>query len=549
MASDAVVEVRALDGPNRHARRPTVEVRVDVRGLRAVEAEVLQDAAQVIGAVGGGPDAPGSGARSVWIDGLLVAITRRLAAEAGVPDLDVSVVDGHDDSERMVLFGWRRLGPAELLGDWVGHVIDDIGVDDLATTIALGRTRLLAEPDGDAPEVVEPNVPTIAVTGTNGKTTTTRLLGHMGRQAGRRVAWNSTDGIFVDGELVDEGDWAGFGGAQHVLDVDGVELAVLEAARGGILRRGLGFAHADVTLVTNVSADHLGLSGVHTLEDLAAVKSTVVSVTRDAGVTVLNAEDALCLEMRWKTSAACWAFSLDPRHRMVAEILAAGGRVATVVGRAIVVMEPDGRTTPIIAVDDVPLTVRGTSEPMLANALAATLGGLAIGLPLDAVIAGLRTFGTRPEHNPGRMNVFVRDGVTVIADLAHNEDSLVALLEVGRLQVGAGGRLITSIGSLGDRTEELIRAMGVIAATHADEVHLCHKEKYLRDRDADELMQLLRAGVAAGGAAEAAIHDDEPTALDAIIARCRPGDAFAFATHTHYATMAQMLLDRGFQHR
>jgi cyanophycin synthetase len=366
----------------------------------------------------------------------------------------------------------------------------------------------------------------VAVTGTNGKTTVTRLIAHMGRCAGLRVGWSNTDGIYLDGELVEAGDWSGPGGAARVLAQPGLQLAVLETARGGILRRGVGVAHNDVAVVTNISADHLGLGGIHTLDQLAEVKATIVRITRAGGWVVLNADDPRTLAMRRLSRARPFVFGLDPDGPGLREAQTEGGRAATVLDGDLVVLTR-GRVERLLPVVDVPVALAGLASFNVANALAAAAAGLAAGLPTEAVLDGLRGFRPDPGQNPGRMNILDLEGRAVIVDMAHNEASLLALLEVARGLRLPGGRVLAMVGTAGDRSDELIRSLGELAARGADRVVIGEKHRYLRGRDPEELVRLLRQGAATVGLTDLPAHPSELAGLQALAGESGPGDVLA----------------------
>jgi cyanophycin synthetase len=305
-----------------------------------------------------------------------------------------------------------------------------------------------------------------------------------------------------------------------------VELAVLETARGGILRRGVGVAHNDVAVVTNVSADHLGLGGVQTLDQLAEVKATIVRITRPGGWVVLNADDPRTLAMRRQSRARPFLFALDPDAPGLREAQGEGGRAATVLDGELVVLDR-GRVERLLPVPEVPVTMAGLSSPNVANALAAAAAGIGVGLPREAVLEGLRSFRPDPAQNPGRMNVLDLDGRTVIVDMAHNEASLHALLEVARGLCPAGRRVLAMVGTAGDRPDELIRALGEIAARRADRVVVGEKERYLRGRERTEMPRLLREGAAAVGVTDVPVHPTELAGLRALLAESAPGDVCA----------------------
>ena len=246
----------------------------------------------------------------------------------------------------------------------------------------------------------------VAVTGTNGKTTTSRMIAHIARTDGKLVGWSNTDGIYIDGELVEAGDYSGPSGAGRVLAHPEVQLAVTETARGGILLKGIGLTRNDVSVVTNVSADHLGLQGIDTLDQLAEVKGVVPKITRKGGWAVLNGDDPRVFAMRSTIKAQPWVFSRDPDSPAIREVLSAGGRATTVIDGWLSVLRPNADPDPLVELVDVPMTLAGLSRFNVENALAAASAALAIGIPREVVVEGLRTFLPDAEHNPGRMNLF-----------------------------------------------------------------------------------------------------------------------------------------------
>ena len=234
---------------------------------------------------------------------------------------------------------------------------------------------------------------------------------------------------------MEPGDYSGPAGGRRVLATPGVQLGILETARGGILLKGVGISVNDVSVVTNVSADHLGLQGIDTVDQLAEVKAVVTKITKPTGWVVLNGYDPRVWAMRSGIKARPWVFSLDPDSPALRESFNLGGRAITVLDGDVVVLRPNGDPDHLLPIVDVPVTLSGLSEHNIANALAATVAALGMGLPREAVVKGLRTFAPDPLHNPGRMNVYslpLTGGgqTTVIIDLAHNEAGLEALLRV-----------------------------------------------------------------------------------------------------------------------
>jgi cyanophycin synthetase len=388
----------------------------------------------------------------------------------------------------------------------------------------------------------------IAVTGTNGKTTTTRLIAHLIKTGGRTPGWSSTDGIFIDGVEVETGDWSGPGGAGRVLADPSVQVAVTETARGGILLRGVGTAVNDVSVVTNISADHLGLLGVHTLEQLAEVKSVIVRITKPSGWTVLNADDPLVRAMRSVSRAKPWFYSPDPDNPYLDDALEAGGRAITVINGRVVILGRGHDPTEVIDLADVPVTLAGASTVNTANALAATASAIAVGVPLDAVRQGLRTFTTGAEHNAGRLNVYALGGIAIVLDLAHNEASLESLLAVaGALRLG-GGELAVVLGTAGDRPDEAIHAMGALAARTADRLLVAARIKYGRGRPDGEMEAIWRAGAAEAGVLDVAESADELSGLIALLDgdRALPaGSCIAVCALEQRADMVDEIVRRG----
>jgi cyanophycin synthetase len=340
----------------------------------------------------------------------------------------------------------------------------------------------------------ERRVPAVGITGTNGKTTTTRLLAHIARTAGRSVGWSSSSGVYINGELVLEGDYTGPSGARRVLEDPSVELAVLETARGGILLRGVAYESNDVGVFLNVSADHLSLQGVETLTTLAEVKSTVVRVTRPEGLVVLNADDPLVLAQRDHVQAEVVLITQRPDAPVVAGHRRGGGRVIARRGGEIVALRRR-RARRVIALDDVPLAFGGAAPHMVENVLAATAAAVGVGLPLDEIAEGLRTFRPDPYSNAGRLNVFDVDDRAVIIDYAHNEAGLQHLIDFCRALMSPQGRLITVIGTAGDRQDDVLRGLGWLAGRRADLVFLKDNPTYRRGRAPGAVNEIMRAGI------------------------------------------------------
>ncbi|HET6937592.1 MAG TPA: Mur ligase family protein [Nocardioides sp.] len=534
-APGSLVELRILEGPNLYFPRAAIKLTLDIAGLAAVPEETARRFAQRIGLRNARPGPPDSGFRQRFALRAVGRLVRAIASESGATRLAVRVRPTSDPHRIVVAFPWRHRNRAQVMGTAIAEVLDAVPGGETDAVVDEAAARVAAADPGAEPHTLTPKVPVVAVTGTNGKTTTSRMIAHIALTDGRHVGWSSTDGIYVDGELVEAGDYSGPSGAGRVLAQPGVQLAVTETARGGILLKGIGLTRNDVSVVTNVTADHLGLQGIDTLDQLAEVKGVVPRITRKGGWAVLNADDPRVFGMRNTIKAQPWVFSRDPDSPAIRETLDAGGRATTVIDGWISVLRPNADPDPLVELVDVPMTVSGLSHFNVENALAAASAGLAIGIPRDRVVEGLCTFRPGPEHNRGRMNIFSvpRHGgaATVIIDNAHNEASLEALIEVMGGLRPAGGRLLIGLGAVGDRTDDLIEALGELGARGSDIVAIGHKAKYLRGRTPEELEELLRAGAARVGVTDVPAYLSEVDCLAALVGQTLPGDVVGLMCH------------------
>ncbi|MBA3232404.1 MAG: Mur ligase [Propionibacteriales bacterium] len=534
-----------LEGPNLYFPRAAVKLVLDLSALMQVPDEAALRFARRIGLTNARPGPAGSGFRQRFAGRALARLVRQVAAEAGTHRLAVRVRPASDVHRAVVAFPWRYRSRAEALGRGVAEVLDALPSADVDAVVSRVAARVRGAELGDRPTTVTPTIPLVAVTGTNGKTTTSRMIAHIGRIAGLHVGWSSTDGIYVDGELVEAGDYSGPSGAARVLAHEHVQLAVTETARGGILLRGIGVAHNDVSVVTNVSADHLGLQGIETVDQLAEVKAVVAQITKPSGWAVLNGDDPRVVSMRATTKARLWMFSRDPDSPSLREAVSHGGRATTVIDGWLCVLSPDYDPDPLIAVVDIAMTLAGLSRCNLENALAAASAALGIGLPRAAVVEGLRSFAPGPDLNPGRMNVYSLHDVTVVLDLAHNEAGLEALLEV---MVGVrtpGGRTLLALGTAGDRTDDLLRSLGELGARDADVIVIVHKHEYLRGREPQELDALYREGAAHVNVSEIPSYESELSGLRALLNRARGGDVVAVMCHQDRPLLDSWLRKQG----
>jgi cyanophycin synthetase len=525
-----LVEIRDLDGPNIFLLQPAIKLELEV-----TEADRSRDAIAAL-ATRMEPLAPSDDERAAGAAGLgelLLAACASLHERAGVEFPEMRWVEMETPGHWSLAFGWERrrfaLGLARLLADAAAG--EDI---DLATSIEQLRDLLQVESASDDPDDrpgmirdEDRAIPVIAVTGTNGKTTTTRLIAHILRGVGRKVGWTSTVGVFIEGEMVLEGDYTGPAGAWRVLREPGLDVAVLETARGGILLRGMACQSNNVSVMINVSADHLGLHGVQSVEGLAEVKSVVLRTTRPDGWVVLNADDPLVRAQAVGLHAPIIWVTQDPESPTVVAHRHAGGRA--VVAADGTMLEIRGEDAHELArLEEVPLTFGGTATHMIENALCAAAATLALELEPEAIGQGLRTFGATAEDNPGRLHVYDLNGATVILDYAHNEVGLRHLLAMARGYIEEDGRLTAIIGTAGDRTDEALRELGRLAAEQADRVIVKETRRYLRGRaSVDEMTALYLEGVAAGGDTPHVVAANEPEALEMALRDLQPGDAAA----------------------
>ncbi len=419
---------------------------------------------------------------------------------------------------------WAARAAAEALG----VPFDAASLDDEALpaeadwALAELRSRARAEaaepPD---PLLFDPpaGVPVVLVTGSNGKTTTTRLLAAILRDQGYTVGFTSTDGVQVGAEQVEQGDWSGPLGAARVLGDRAVTAAVLETARGGLLRRGLVVRRAEVAIITNVSEDHFGEYGVDTLDDLARVKGLVARALGPGGVLVLNGDDP-----RLSPKGPD-----DPAPPPCARPGADGVAV-----RRFSMARPWPEWLP--PPEEIPLTAGGLARYNAENALAAAFAARALGVPEEGIVRTLRHFGTRPEDNPGRLVREEVGGITLLLDYAHNPAGLAALLAVARGSGtgGRGGRLLLLLGQAGDREDDAIRELARTAwAAGPDRVVLREMAGYARGRAPGEVPAILAAELARLGARADQLETclDEHEAVAEALAWARPGDQLVLPIH------------------
>jgi cyanophycin synthetase len=393
------------------------------------------------------------------------------------------------------------------------------------------------------PEGETGRIPIVAVTGVNGKTTVTRLIAHLLRRPGWCVGMTCTDGLYIDGRRIDRRDCSGPRSARAVLLNPMVHAAVLETARGGILREGLGFDPCDVAVVTNIGeGDHLNLRGIDTLDDLARVKRTVVEAVAPTGAAVLNAEDPLVAAMAGHCPGRVVLFARDGGHPIVAAHRLAGGRAVFVHEDAIVLAE-GGREEVLTPLAHVPMTHAGKVAFQVANTLAAAAAAWSLATPLDDVRAGLASFAGDAGQVPGRFNVFAAGGATVIVDYAHNPSALAAL--VGALAHFPHGRR-TLVYSGCNRRDADIVCMGATIGSGFDRVIL-YEDRGHHDRADGEINALLRRGLATGPrVAETLEVRDEAGAIELALGALAPDDLLVLGIESIDETLA--LVERSLGH-
>lgn len=358
-----------------------------------------------------------------------------------------------------------------------------------------GLPRNVAEPVVDMlfPKGSNGRIPIIAITGTNGKTTTTRLTAHIAKSAGKKVGYTTSDGVYIQNQLMMRGDCTGPVSSQFVLKDPTVDFAVLECARGGILKNGLAFNHCEVAIITNVAADHMGLGGINNLEQMAKLKAVVAETVFPHGYVVLNADDDLVYEMRKGLNCKVALFSMDENSPRIKKHSKDGGLSAIYENGNITILKGTWKIR-VMNVKDIPITFEGKAEHNITNCLSAVLATyLYRDITLDDIRSALASFMPSPLQTPGRLNFFHFKNFTFLADFAHNPHGLQLLCDfVEKLDYP---KKIGVISGTGDRRDEDIRKLGEISATYFDEI-IIRCDKNLRGREADEIISLLQDGIA-----------------------------------------------------
>jgi len=527
-----LIEIRQLDGPNLYRLEPAMKLEVAIGrrrtwyGKREPEPHALVRLAAAV---------PRS-AQPARITSLAVWV-RRLRSTS--PDGAVGPVTVHRSSDPghwILVWPW-------LLGDRANTIAEGaLALAEREVSPAMHapvtpRQRRLVESiearvaaaEGAHPTWIrdrDRRYPVVSITGTNGKTTTTRLIAHILRESGKRVGATTSDGIVVDGVIVEPGDWTGPGGAGAILNRDDLDIAVLETARGGILLRGVGYESNEASVVTNVSSDHMDLQGIHTLPELAEVKGVIARMTKPSGWVVLNADDRYVAAIARRVRGRVAFFSRrGDTSPFIRRHLRRGGRAYLVRDGRLGEAEGD-RWRPIAALADVPVTLGGVAAHNVSNALAAAGAARALGVTLKDVGAGLRSFVPTMDDSRGRLNLFRDDRRVVVVDFAHNEAGVTVLFDVVDAIADSLGRdgqrapVSAIVGLAGDRPDDTLRGVGRIVAGRVDRFVLKEMLHYLRGRTRESVLGEIRAGAREGGwKGEMPVYLDEPTSLAAELDR------------------------------
>jgi cyanophycin synthetase len=470
---------------------------------------------------------------------VLLRSTANLSTGGTATDVtDVIHPDNREMAERAVRAIGLDVGGVDFLSKDITESYRSIGGGICEVNAAPGFRMHVAPSEGTPRDVAAPvidmlfpagtsvRVPIAAITGTNGKTTTARMLAHITKMAGYTPGLTTTDGVYIDGQRTVQGDMTGPVSARMVLADPQIDIAVLETARGGLLRAGMGVNEVNVGAVLNVQADHLGLKGIDTLEQLSELKRIVIEVSTDCAV--LNADDPLVLKMAAHTEAKniCYV-TMNPHHTLVREHIRAGGRAcaleAGVNGQMITLYDRGGHI-PLLWTHLIPATLEGRATHNVQNAMFAAAMAFSLAIKLDAIRQGLRTFDSTFFQAPGRMNVFNEHPFKVLFDYGHNAHAVGMMADLAQ-RLDVTGRRIVVLAGPGDRRDEDLVAIAQAVAGRFEH-YICRRDDNLRNRATDEVPRIQARALRAAGVAENAISviPDEQDAIEAALRMGEPGD-------------------------
>ncbi|GHC10057.1 cyanophycin synthetase [Thermomonas carbonis] len=468
---------------------------------------------------------------------------------------DIIHPDNRAMAERAVRAIGLDVGGVDFLSTNIAESYKSIGGGICEVNAAPGFRMHIAPSEGTPRDAAGPviemlfppgapsRVPIAAVTGTNGKTTTSRMLAHIAKMAGYTPGLTTTDGVYIDGQRTVEGDMTGPVSARMVMADPQIDFAVLETARGGLVRAGMGVAEVDVGAVINVASDHLGLKGIDTLEQLAEVKRIVVEVARECAV--LNADDPNVLKMSAYTDAKVLCYvTMNPSHPLVREHVRAGGRACALeagVNGHMITLYDKGSHIPLLWTHLIPATLEGRALHNVQNAMFAASMAFSLGMKLDAIRHGLRTFDTTFFQAPGRMNVYNEHPFKVIMDYAHNAHATSVMADLAQ-RLDVSGRRIVVVAGPGDRRDEDLREIAATLAGKFDH-YVVRRDDGLRGRDGDEVPRIISKALEIAGVDPAAITviPDEQEAVDAALRMGQPGDLLVVFADALVRTWKQII--------
>ncbi|MFO1506948.1 MAG: cyanophycin synthetase [Lysobacterales bacterium] len=451
---------------------------------------------------------------------------------------DIIHPDNRDMAVRAIRAIGLDVGGVDFLSPNIAESYKTVGGGICEVNAAPGFRMHVAPSEGTPRDVAGPvvdmlfppgtpsRVPIAAITGTNGKTTTARMLAHIAKMAGFTPGLTTTDGVYIDGQRTVEGDMTGPVSARMVLADPHIDIAVLETARGGLLRAGMGVRTVNVGAVLNVESDHLGMKGIDTVEQLAEVKRIVIEVAQDCAV--LNADDPNVLKMSGYTEAKVICYvTMNSSHQLVREHVRAGGRACALeagVNGQMITLYDKGSHIPLLWTHLIPATLEGRALHNVQNAMFAAAIAFSLGIKLDAIRQGLRTFDSTFFQAPGRMNVYDEHPFKVLFDYGHNAHAVAAMADLAQ-RLDVAGRRIVVLAGPGDRRDDDLVAIANAVANRFDH-YVCRRDDSLRGRDGDEVPRIMSNALQAAGVPKDAISiiPDEQEAIDAALKMARAGD-------------------------